>query len=136
MKIMKSLSKPLPHSTPKLLTLAVGLAACTGLAATGPLADPSSAGVTSSSAPWELIIPVLVPVVIAAIKWLLPKVPAVALPIVAPVLGAGLEIVLHFAGLADGNSVTGLILGAAGVGLREVLDQVKKSQRVNESVIQ
>ncbi len=103
-------------------------AACTAQAATGSLADSSSAGAPGSASPWQLLIPVLVPVLIAGVKWLLPKIPAVALPILAPVLGAALDIVLHYAGATGSNGLLGAVLGAAGVGLREVVDQVKKLQ--------
>jgi hypothetical protein len=105
---------------------ATGLAACTGLAATDAPAGSTSAGAPGS--PWQLLIPVLVPVIIAGVKWALPKIPPIALPILAPVLGAGLDIVLHYAGVTSSNGVLGAVLGAAGVGLREVVDQVKKLQ--------
>jgi hypothetical protein len=123
MKYSKSYLNNLP-----LVLVATGLAACTGQAATGSLVDSSSASAPGSSSAWELMIPVLVPVIIAAVKWALPKVPAVALPILAPVLGAAMEIVLHFAGVSGSNGVLGAVLGAAGVGLREVIDQIKKLQ--------
>jgi hypothetical protein len=55
-----------------------------------------------------------------------PKIPKVALPVLAPILGAGLDILLHYAGSGTGNPVLGSMLGAAGVCVREVLDQVKK----------
>lgn len=105
---------------------ATGLAACTGLGATDVPAGSTSAGAPDS--PWQLLIPVLVPVIIAGVKWALPKVPPFALPILAPLLGAGLDIVLHYAGVTSSNGVLGAVLGAAGVGLREVVDQVKKLQ--------
>jgi hypothetical protein len=112
---------------PIVLT-ATGLGACACLAATDALAGSTSASASGSTQWWEALIPVAVPVVIAGVKLALPKIPSVVLPVLAPVLGAALEIVLHYSGLVDGNGVLGAVLGAAGVGLREVVDQVKKLQ--------
>lgn len=73
-----------------------------------------------------LLIPVITPVLIALVKVFAPKIPKVALPILAPVLGAALDIILHYAGAGSGGPLLGALLGAAGVCVREVLDQVKK----------
>ncbi len=117
----------LPVITPQLLTTAGLFTALAANAATGPLADPGSAGGPASPGPWEMLIPVLVPVAIAGLKFLVPKVPPAWLPIIAPVLGAALEITMHFAGLSTGNGVVGALLGSAGVGLREIVDQLRKT---------
>lgn len=117
-----------PHIPPHLLTLAVLLLASAAQAATGSPAGPTASAGSPSSGGWELLIPVLVPVGIAGLKMLLPKIPSVWLPVIAPVVGAALEIVLHFAGLASGTGLVGALLGSAGVGLREILDQLRKMQ--------
>lgn len=97
-------------------------------------ADPGSAAAAAVVAPvavvaaktnWVLLlIPVVVPMVIALVKVFLPKLPKVYLPILAPLLGALIDF------LAGGDFGAGTILGAvagsAGVGLREILDQAKK----------
>jgi hypothetical protein len=75
---------------------------------------------------WSSLIPLLVPLVIAAAKALVPQVPRWTLPILAPVLGAVAEIAGYYAGLTTGNPLLGAILGAAGVGLREIVDQLKR----------
>ena len=73
------------------------------------------------------LIPVLTPIVIAAAKWAVPQIPKVALPVVAPVLGAALDIAAYYAGVtATADPARGALLGAAGVWVREVIDQVKK----------
>jgi hypothetical protein len=68
----------------------------------------------------QLGIPILVPLVIALLKWLMPKIPPVFIPVLAALLGA----------LADycmtGSGKYGAYLGAAGVGLREIVDQIRK----------
>lgn len=72
------------------------------------------------------IIIALTPVIIAAVKMLIPKIPKAALPIVAPLLGAAADIAGHYAGLWQSNGAVGAVLGMAGVGLREAYDQGKK----------
>lgn len=72
------------------------------------------------------LIPVLVPVLIALAKMAVPKIPAVWLPVIAPVLGAGIELLGHFAGVSSGNPLVSAVLGSAGVGVREIFDQVKQ----------
>lgn len=75
---------------------------------------------------WQGLIPLVVPGLVALFKFLLPKVPKVVLPILAPILGAAADVLLHFAGLSSGGALTGAILGGAGVALREAYDQSKK----------
>lgn len=73
------------------------------------------------------LIPAAVPLVIAVVKLLLPRIPKVWLPILAPVLGALADIFIQG---AQGGAIQapwlGAALGAAGVGLREIADQVRK----------
>ena len=70
----------------------------------------------------QLLIPIVVPLLIAGIKKLAPKMPSWALPILAPVLGA---LSAGLSGVAD--PTTGAVLGSAGVGAREIVDQVRKA---------
>ncbi len=73
----------------------------------------------------QTIIPVVVPVAIAALKQWLPRLPKAWLPVLAPVLGAGLDILTtHQVGA---GTALGAALGAAGVGLREIVDQLRKA---------
>ncbi len=76
---------------------------------------------------WTALIPLIVPVAIMLLKTFLPKLPTVALPILAPILGAGADIALHFAGVPSVGAVWGAVLGSAGVGLREIADQLKQA---------
>lgn len=75
------------------------------------------------------LIPLLVPVVIAGIKWVIPSIPTVWLPILAPLLGAAIDLVAYWAGRPGVDPAVGAVLGAAGVGLREIYDQVKQRVR-------
>jgi len=71
------------------------------------------------------LIPVVVPLIIALGKWALPRVPAWILPILAPALGALVDFLTTWATGATASPALGAILGSAGVGVRELLDQVK-----------
>jgi hypothetical protein len=76
---------------------------------------------TISSA-WLVIV---VPLVIAALKLAVPKIPSSWLPIIAPLLGVlGDGLTSYFSGNPV-NPTLGALYGAAGVGIREVIDQVK-----------
>lgn len=98
-----------------LLGAAMAMAAEAG---GGETADPAS--------PWIALIPLVVPVLLAVLRVLAPKIPKVLLPILAPLLGAGADIALHYAGVSTMGVVWGAVLGSAGVGLRELADQIRK----------
>tara|TARA_R110000868_G_scaffold329464_1_gene590306 strand:+ start:108 stop:458 length:351 start_codon:yes stop_codon:yes gene_type:complete len=72
------------------------------------------------------LIPLLVPLAVACIKFLLPKVPKALLPILAPAIGAGIDAVASYATGHQSNLIAAALLGSAGVGLREIFDQVKQ----------
>lgn len=71
-----------------------------------------------------LLIPVLVPLIVALGKFIVPKVPTWMLPIIAPALGALLDFLTSLATGSTANPMIGALLGSAGVGVRELIDQV------------
>ncbi len=73
-----------------------------------------------------MLIPVVVPLLIAGIKKVLPKIPGWMLPVLAPLLGAAVDIASFYATGQSLGPVWGAALGSAGVGLREVVDQLKQ----------
>jgi hypothetical protein len=73
----------------------------------------------------ETIIPVVVPAAIALFKQLLPQIPKPWLPVLAPVLGAVIEVAATRQ--VGAGTAAGAALGAAGVGLREIVDQLRKA---------
>ena len=73
-----------------------------------------------------MIIPLVVPLLITGLKKFLPNVPGWALPILAPGLGALADWILQLSGVQTGGTIKGMLLGSAGVGLRELVDQVKQ----------
>ena len=87
----------------------------------------ATAPAPASPSPFTALIPLAVPVVIALLKNVMPKIPGVWLPILAPLLGAGADIVMHFAGVSTLGPLWGAVLGSAGVGLRELQDQLKQA---------
>lgn len=74
------------------------------------------------------VIPLLVPILIALSKLAIPKVPSWTLPIVAPALGALIDYIGSFGG-SPAHPIAAALLGSAGVGLREIVDQVKNRNR-------
>lgn len=70
---------------------------------------------------------IIVPLVIAGVKKLKPSIPSWSLPILAPALGA---LITYLEGITvgSGTSASGILLaviaGSAGVGFREVKDQL------------
>ncbi len=79
---------------------------------------------------WSALIPLVVPLILAALKLVIPKLPGWLLPILAPILGAAADIAMHYGGLATAGPGWGALLGSAGVGLRELQDQIRQSLAV------
>lgn len=75
------------------------------------------------------LIPILVPVFLAGLKSFIPSLPKSSLPVLAPFLGALAEASMTAAGqpTLGGPPWLGAVLGSAGVGIREIVDQVKKA---------
>lgn len=72
----------------------------------------------------QWLTPVLTPILIALMKKILPMAPAWICPIVAPLLGIGIDYLNHFATGHATNMLVAAGLGLMGVGLREVKDQL------------
>lgn len=68
--------------------------------------------------------PVIVPLILAGVKSVLPKLPSWTIPILAPVLGIAVDIVNSAATSHASNLWAAAALGLAGVGIREVKDQI------------
>ena len=107
------------------LVLATTIAAFV-FGAASALAAEAAPDQAAAKFPWETLIVPVVPVLIAILKILVPKIPKAALPIMAPLLGAALDIAASYLGTGTANPVWGAVLGAAGVGLREIVDQMRK----------
>lgn len=115
------------------------LAGCLALVYPLAAADPAPTATTQAPAAqaavgvgslslFQSLIPFLVPGLIALGKVFFPKIPKPALPVLAPILGAGIEIIGHYSGLSASTGLTGAILGASGVAVREAYDQIRKLQ--------
>lgn len=75
------------------------------------------------------LIPVLVPMVIAGVKKVQPSIPKVLIPLLAPVLGVVASLATDHLSYAQGA-----FLGALGIAVREVVDQVKKFLNENDAL--
>jgi hypothetical protein len=76
-----------------------------------------------------LLVPAITPLIILGVKLLWVRVPSIVLPYIAPLIGAALTMLGNATTTMDVSPILGLFFGAAGVGLREMLDQTK--QRIN-----
>lgn len=79
---------------------------------------------------WQTLTPLVIPIILMLVKvYILPRIPSALIPTLAPILGAASEILNQYTSgneVGAGTTVVGVILGAAGVCVREILDQVKK----------
>lgn len=75
---------------------------------------------------WQFAIPIVVPLVVAFLKWVGPKIPRRVIPIISPALGIGLGLVMQAITNAEFSWMTTTLsglLGWAATGLREAVDQ-------------
>lgn len=73
-----------------------------------------------------LLTAVVVPLLVAVGKWAAPRLPTWTLPIIAPALGALVDYLISLASGGHFNPIMGALLGSAGVGIREMKDQVQQ----------
>lgn len=83
----------------------------------------------------QALIPLLVPVLIALVKWFVPQIPKPLLPWLAPVFGMLVGWIDNAAGVSGSNVILSAVLGAAGVAVREAFDQAKKGMAPAASAI-
>lgn len=69
----------------------------------------------------QIVTPIMVPLILALVKMVLPKIPKRTLPIFAPFIGAIIDVLST--GTIGAGTAWGAALGSAGVGVREVWDQ-------------
>lgn len=121
---------------PANVTLEMAQAASTDLvssnagAAQTPPAGPAAGAAAAAAAlvsPWLGLISVVVPMLIELLKMLMPRLPSWSLPCVAPLLGILSMLALHYAGVTSVGVFWGAVLGSAGVGLRELANQLNKN---------
>lgn len=98
----------------------------TNLSSTNAPAGPAPAVSLPSLNIWQLLIPVVVPLVIAGMKYVMPKIPGPALPVIAAIIGPLTDLITSYATGNQANPILAGALGLAGVGVREVADQFKQ----------
>lgn len=69
--------------------------------------------------------PIIVPLIIAGVKAVQPKIPTFVLPLIAPIFGVLIDIINSYVNNSHPSLLIAAILGLAGVGIREVVDQLK-----------
>lgn len=100
-------------------------AAGTNILAGNTLTSPMTPTPASTVNPLLAIVTIAVPLIVALIKTkLFPKIPSVYLPLIAVALGLVITYLMTLASLTTINPFWGMLLGAAGTGLREIKDQI------------
>lgn len=82
-----------------------------------------------------ILIPLVVPLLVAVFKFFLPKLPSWTLPILATALGALLNWISTAVGGPGVGPLTATLLGAAGVGVREIIDQLKPDTKAGAATV-
>lgn len=92
------------------------------------VAAPSPAQSLEGKLPARLamLLPLVVPLLLGLLKSAIPNIPDHYLPLLAPLLGALGDYLLQLAGGGGVGPLYGALLGSAGVGVREAVDQMKK----------
>lgn len=81
-----------------------------------------------SIATLQPLITLIVPILIWLTKLVIPKIPKPVLPILAPILGALIDIGAHAAGLYESSSpLLGGLFGGLAVWLHQVKEQIVKT---------
>lgn len=129
--IHRQQTNPMRHTIRTSLLLLTALLALIAFAPPAFAETAATSAGDALSAPtkpnWALaVIPVATPILISLIRWAAPKTPKVALPILAPLLGATLDIVIYLAGGQTQGTLSAALLGMAGVCVREAVDQATK----------
>lgn len=74
--------------------------------------------------------PIIAPLLTAAVKFISPKIPTWLLPIICTVLGTLGNYVAQVATSNQSNVWAAVGLGLAGIGVREIIDQLKPKPAV------
>jgi hypothetical protein len=80
-----------------------------------------------------LATPIISSLVVTGVKQLAPKIPPWLLPAVSALAGALTDVLNSYATSAPADPSHGFVLGLAGVGLRELIDQTKRAAGVPSS---
>lgn len=101
------------------VTTAAALASAPELPVAIPVLPPTPAS------PWLPLIPFVVPLIVALLKGLMPNLPARWIPVLAALHGPLLALLDNLTGIFGHNPTAVFMLGAAGIGVRELVDQWK-----------
>lgn len=80
----------------------------------------------------NILTPIVVPLIIAGFKLISAKIPTWVFPVLAPILGLLMGAISNAALQANGNILVAAALGLAGVGVREIIDQLKPEAKPND----
>lgn len=126
MKVTRSLFSLMAVVLACFLCVLAAVSACAQapvITADGNIVVPS--GMTSTQQSLMVLIGLGVPLLISLAKAEIPKLPGWSLPMLAPLLGAGADYLMGLAGAHSNGWLVGALSGAAGVGARELKDQLQ-----------
>ena len=72
---------------------------------------------------WQYAIAIVSPIIIYIVRWLVPKIPAPVLPVIAPVVGVLLGLIVNGVTKAHLGWIDTAMFGALGVWVRELVNQ-------------
>lgn len=96
---------------------------------------PVAAPAVSANNLVQWLTPLVVPLILAGLKKVLPSLPSALIPLLAPVLGVILDLANHLATGHTTNLVVALGLGLLGVGVREVKEAIKPAANGGWTVV-
>lgn len=115
----------MPSSPQVMMPLMFFMLALPAMAFAQDTGTPVEASIWTTLVP--AIVTILVPLAIALTKKWIPAIPKWLLPILAPLLGAGLAILGDVAAGENVGLIMGAVYGGLGTWLREFIDQLKKA---------
>jgi len=77
---------------------------------------------------WPMILATIVPIIIAFLKTkVFPNVPTLLIPVIAPALALVVDNIMAWVASTPSTGLGAVLLGLAGVGIREIFDQARKT---------
>lgn len=96
------------------------------LAQTNGVPVPTAPDPSSGLGLLMALVPILTPILVTILKWIVPKVPAMWLPLLAPGFGVIIDWIGSTLSHGHASPLMAAIAGAAGTGLYEIQKQVRQ----------
>ena len=110
----------------KTTLLVLCLMALTAVAQTNSVPIPGATDAIPNAELAKLLVAVIVPIVVAGVKFVVPKLPRASIPPIAIAMGALADWLGALVGAWHFSWISGTVLGAYGIGVREAVVKLKK----------